>query len=155
MSSYGSRICQERGRQPLIFGRKPVIWQHFCRKVHEIKEIKPGGLSRPLGSAYSWCLFWAKMLSCLFWATWFWSGPPVIDPGHLKLSVTGLNGQRSFKTYRHPWMVNISEVFRDILKQYVLQTVVAKFVKCMLFRHFTVIQKRVYTYAKQISHIAL
>ena len=51
-------------------------------------------------------------------------GPPEFDPG-LKLSVTGLDGPPTFKTYRRPRVVNVSEVFRDILKNYVLQTTVA------------------------------
>ena len=30
-----------RGHQPLSLVKKPIIWQDFCRKLHEMKEIKP------------------------------------------------------------------------------------------------------------------
>ena len=35
----------------------------------------------------------------------FWSGLPKFDPGHLKLSITGLHGPPTFKTQRHSFLV--------------------------------------------------
>ena len=34
LTSGGSRISQNGGRQPLSLGQKPIIWQDFCWKLH-------------------------------------------------------------------------------------------------------------------------
>ena len=51
--SGGSRISQRR-RQPETGVYQPIIWQHFCQKLHENERIwTDGGVSLvpPLGSA--------------------------------------------------------------------------------------------------------
>ena len=35
LSTVADQGFPKRGRQPLYLGQKPIIWQDFCRKLHE------------------------------------------------------------------------------------------------------------------------
>ena len=52
VTSSGYRIFQTGGggrHQPLILGRKPIIWQGYCLKLHENERNWIGGCPyRPL-----------------------------------------------------------------------------------------------------------